>query len=181
MRYPIQSKQSEENAIKEICQEIALAGLARENFFKHAMFQGGTCLRIMHGLQRFSEDLDFILMKPNAKFNWELYLHSISVEFEAFGLALEVIDRSDADGTIKKAFLKESSFGKILNLQYSRSRSDKQKILIKLEIDINPPMGSIPETNFGGRSLESTKQRPRSTNSYMSYSIDSPGNLTKNN
>jgi predicted nucleotidyltransferase component of viral defense system len=40
-------------------QEIALAGLCRANFFKHAAFYGGTALRIFHELNRFSEDLDF--------------------------------------------------------------------------------------------------------------------------
>jgi hypothetical protein len=146
--YDIRSKQAEENAIKEICQEIALAGLSREGFFKNALFQGGTCLRIIHGLKRFSEDLDFILNSPNQAFDWTPYLRAISTEFEAFGLSLEVIDRQDADNTIKKAFLKESSFGKVLNLRYPRFPSDKQKILIKLEIDINPPFGSIPETHY---------------------------------
>ena len=146
--YDIQSKQAEENAIKEICQEIALAGLARESFFKHALFQGGTCLRIMHGLKRFSEDLDFILLKTDHTFNWNPYLRSITTEFAAFGLALEVIDRSEADSAIKKAFLKENSFGKILNLRYERLRSDKQRILVKLEIDTNPPAGSIAETHY---------------------------------
>jgi len=146
--YELHSKQSEENAIKEICQEIALAGLARESFFKHAMFQGGTCLRILHGLKRFSEDLDFILLKSNNAFDWGPYLRSITTEFEAFGLSLTVIDRSKADKTVKKAFLKEGSFGKVLNLQYPRSRSDKQNILIKLEIDTNPPNGSMPESHY---------------------------------
>ncbi len=146
--YDLRSKQAEENAIKEICQEVALAGLSRANFFKIALFQGGTCLRIMHGLQRFSEDLDFIMLNADDQFNWDFYLQSIKTEFEAFGLSLEVTDRSDADNTIKKAFLKESSFGKILTLNYPRSVSDKQKILIKLEIDTNPPKGSIPETHY---------------------------------
>lgn len=146
--YDLRSKQAEENAIKEICQEVTLAGLSRANFFKIALFQGGTCLRIMHGLQRFSEDLDFILLSADHQFHWDSYLQAIKIEFEAFGLSLEVADRSEADNTIKKAFLKESSFGKVLSLSYPRSVSDKQKILIKLEIDTNPPHGSISETHY---------------------------------
>jgi len=145
--YIIETKQAELNAIKEISQEVALAGLARAGFFKHAMFQGGTCLRIIHGLNRFSEDLDFILNEPDLTFKWELYLATIKTEFEAFGLSLAVIDRTKASDAIKKAFLKESSFGKILNLQYERARSDTQTINIKLEIDTNPPAGSISETH----------------------------------
>jgi predicted nucleotidyltransferase component of viral defense system len=144
--YAIETKQSELNAIKEITQEVALAGLARAGFFKSAMFQGGTCLRIIHGLQRFSEDLDFILNEPNEAFKWEPYLAAIKTEFEAFGLSLSVIDRAKASDTVKKAFLKEGSFGKVLNLHYERTRADTQTITIKLEIDTNPPTGSAPET-----------------------------------
>jgi predicted nucleotidyltransferase component of viral defense system len=146
--YDIKTKQAEVNAIKEICQEIALAGLARGGFFKQAQFQGGTCLRIIHGLKRFSEDLDFILNTPNADFNWAPFLAAITEEFVAFGLTLSVNDRSSAEGTIKKAFLKEGSFGKVLKLQHKINRSDKQNILIKLEIDTNPPFGSVAESQF---------------------------------
>ena len=142
--YTIETKQSELNAIKEISQEIALAGLARAGFFKNAQFQGGTCLRIIHGLKRFSDDLDFILNEPNQTFKWEPYLAAIKTEFEAFGLSLSVIDRAKASDTVKKAFLKESSFGKVLNLHYERTRADTQTINIKLEIDTNPPAGSVP-------------------------------------
>ena len=146
--YELTSMQEEENAIKEICQEIALAGLSRELFFKKAMFKGGTCLRIMYGLRRFSEDLDFILLKPDKEFNWQPYLHAIDIEFQAFGLSLETQDRSKANENVKKAFLKETSFGTILNLQYPRTKSDLQKIRIKLEIDTNPPAGSTSETHY---------------------------------
>ncbi|PIR11626.1 MAG: hypothetical protein COV52_02375, partial [Gammaproteobacteria bacterium CG11_big_fil_rev_8_21_14_0_20_46_22] len=145
--YTIETKQAELNALKEISQEVALAGLARAGFFKHALFQGGTCLRIIHGLKRFSEDLDFILNTPNQSFKWEPYLAAIKTEFEAFGLSLSVTDRAKASDTVKKAFLKENSFGKVLNLHYERTRSDTQTINIKLEIDTNPPAGSIPETH----------------------------------
>ncbi len=54
-----------EQALREIMQEITLAGLYRSNFFKEAAFYGGTVLRIFHGLNRFSEDLDFSLLKKN--------------------------------------------------------------------------------------------------------------------
>lgn len=145
--YLIDTKQAELNAVKEISQEVALAGLSRAGFFKQAMFQGGTCLRILHGLKRFSEDLDFILNKPDQTFNWKPYLAAIKTEFEAFGLSLSVTNRSQASNTVKKAFLKENSFGQVLNLNYERSRSDTQSINIKLEIDTNPPVGSNPETH----------------------------------
>jgi predicted nucleotidyltransferase component of viral defense system len=146
--YVIQSKDDEVNAMKEICQEIALAGLARADFFKTAAFQGGTALRILYQLRRFSEDLDFILFTPYEQFLWKKFLLGIQTEFEAFGLRCEAQDRSHVKGVVKKAFIKEDSFGSILNLQFKRTRSDVQRIMIKLEIDVNPPSGSTYDTHY---------------------------------
>ncbi|MFA5075239.1 MAG: nucleotidyl transferase AbiEii/AbiGii toxin family protein [Candidatus Babeliales bacterium] len=144
---PISAKE-ELNAFKEIIQEIALCGLSRANFFKQAAFQGGSCLRIVYGLNRFSEDLDFILFEPNQVFIWEPFLKSLQLEFKSYNLEFSVIDKSKADKTIKMAFLKENSFGKIFVLTYQRGLSDKQAIKIKFEVDTNPPAGSKFEKNF---------------------------------
>ena len=146
--YQPKTKQEEINALKEIYQEIALCGLARSQFFKKGAFQGGTCLRILYGIKRFSEDLDFILLLAEKFFTWEPYLKSIEHEFNSFGLKIEILDRSKAEGVIKKAFLKEKSFGKILKLKHDFLPTDKQIIKIKLEIDINPPDGSIYKTHY---------------------------------
>jgi len=141
-------KEEELNAFKEIAQEIVLSGLSRADFFKYAAFQGGTCLRIVHGLNRFSEDLDFVLFQPNLDFKWNQFFHEIDLEFSGYGLRLEVKDRSKAEDTVKKAFLKEHSFGQVLKLIYERTRSDVQVVNIKLEIDTNPPAGSHFETKI---------------------------------
>lgn len=142
------SKQDEINALKEIYQEIALSGLARSDFFKMAAFQEGTALRIVHGLKRFSEDLDFILLDRSDSFKWESYLKAIELEFNSFEINLEVKERATAKGAIKTAFLKEDSFAKILELTYDRLPTDEQKIVIKLEVDTNPPRGSKFENAF---------------------------------
>ena len=142
------SKQAELSALKEIYQEIALAGLARSDFFKLAAFQGGTSLRIVHQLARFSEDLDFVLLNPSKAFQWNSYLRAIEIEFSSFGVNLEIKERSEAKGAIKTAFLKEDSFARILELTYDRLPSDEQKITIKLEIDTQPPQGSHFENAF---------------------------------
>ena len=102
--YTSHSKQEELSALKEIYQEIALSGLARSDFFKLAAFQGGTALRIVHQLSRFSEDLDFVLLQPSQTFKWSIYLQSIELEFKSFGINLEIKDRADAKGAIKTAF-----------------------------------------------------------------------------
>lgn len=146
--YHALSKQEEQNALKEIYQEIALCGLARSDFFKVAAFQGGTALRIIHQLRRFSEDLDFVLLAPSKQFRWQSYLKAIELEFKSFGVNIEVKERTEAQGVIKTAFLKEDSFAKILELTYDRLPSDEQKIKIKLEIDTYPPEGSTFENAF---------------------------------
>lgn len=147
-QYKPDSKREELNAFKEIAQEIALMGLSRADFFKHGAFQGGTALRILYGLPRFSEDLDFILFSANPQFKWQSFLNEIKLEFDTFGLSLEVKDRSEVPNIVKKAFLKEASFGKVLQLSYARDRSDVQAIQIKLEVDTNPPLGSNFETKL---------------------------------
>ena len=62
-RYECSTEKDYTNALKEIIQEIALLGLWRAGFFEKAAFYGGTALRIFHGLNRFSEDLDFSLLE----------------------------------------------------------------------------------------------------------------------
>lgn len=140
------SKEEELNALKEIIQEIILSALSRAEFFKHAAFQGGTGLRIVHGLNRFSEDMDFVLFQANPDFKWSHFFNEMDLEFSGYGFHLEVKDRSKAEDTVKKAFLKENSFGKVLKLIYERTRFDIQVVNIKLEIDTNPPQGSQYET-----------------------------------
>src|ERR1700722_16584007 len=115
------SKQEELNALKEIYQEIALAGLARKNFFKLTAFQGGTALRIVHQLKRFSEDLDFVLLKSSEAFQWQSYLKAIEIEFNSFGVDLEIKELAAAKGAIKTAFLDADASTRILELKYDIS------------------------------------------------------------
>lgn len=131
----------EEQAIKEIIQEIALFALWKAGFFDVAAFQGGTSLRILYGLPRFSEDLDFILKQPDPEFNWSGYLKSLLEHLEEFGIEAEVKDKSRMDQVIKKAILKDNSISNQLELSFYRGQ-EGQKQQIKLEIDINPPSGS---------------------------------------
>ncbi|MCO5761589.1 MAG: nucleotidyl transferase AbiEii/AbiGii toxin family protein [Chromatiaceae bacterium] len=63
-----------------------LYGLWRADFFAVATFQGGTSLRILHGLPRFSEDLDFILLAPDPDFAWSPYLGELHGSLAEFGL-----------------------------------------------------------------------------------------------
>lgn len=76
--------------LREILQQTALLGLARHHFFEHAAFYGGTALRILYGLDRFSEDLDFSLLKKNTAFNFSPFLNGMHQELKAMGFELDV-------------------------------------------------------------------------------------------
>jgi len=146
--YEAKSFQEEEMALREITQEVALHALYNTDFYKLAAFQGGTCLRILYSLNRFSEDLDFALIMPDIDFNFKNYQDLLKQELEAFGFDIEIIEKKDTDSTIKSIFMKEDSIGKILNLQFQKSDGRPKSIKIKLEIDTNPPIGAVVENKY---------------------------------
>lgn len=146
--YDCRSSIEEEHAIREITQEVVLAALGRTEFFKHAVFQGGTCLRILYGLNRFSEDLDFILKETDRTFDLQPHLQSVRTELDAYGYDLEIVDRSRADVAVRKAFLKDDSLGKLLQLRHADRSGPLRKLRIKLEVDTNPPSGSGMEIRY---------------------------------
>ncbi|MCC5790744.1 MAG: nucleotidyl transferase AbiEii/AbiGii toxin family protein [Opitutales bacterium] len=143
--YACQSPLEEEQALREITQEIVLAALGRSDFFGQAGFHGGTCLRIFHGLNRFSEDLDFALKEADPSFHLMPYLDCLCNELSAFGYAFEIEDRTTAEQAVQKAFLKDDSVGKILRLNYRPGSGPMRKLRVKLEVDTRPPAGATYE------------------------------------
>ena len=131
----------EQQALKEILQELALYALWRGGFFEVAAFQGGTSLRILHGLPRFSEDLDFILLKPDPEFQWQPYFASLTDVLAQFGVRCELTERSRMDQAVRQAMLKDNSMGRQLDLSFFDA-STPAKLKVKLEIDSNPPAGT---------------------------------------
>jgi len=146
--YGCQSTLEEEQALREITQEIVLAALGRTDFFQKAGFQGGTCLRIFYGVNRFSEDLDFALQKPESSFLLKPYLDDLAKEVKAYGYALELDDRSKVDQAVRQAFVKDNSLGNLLRLNYKPATGPLRKLRIKLEVDTNPPAGAAFETKY---------------------------------
>lgn len=140
--YNCRSSLEEEQALREITQEIVLAALGRTNFFEQAGFQGGTCLRIFHSLNRFSEALDFALCKSKEAFTLAPYLESVQRELIAYGYELEIDDRSKAGQVVKQAFLKDDSVGHLLRLNYALKAGPMRKLRIKVEVDTHPPPGA---------------------------------------
>ena len=142
--YEPKNIQDTEQALREIMQEIALAGLYRANFFKHAAFYGGTALRIFHGLNRFSEDLDFSLLQKDADFEFDHYFKSIVDEFQALGIKVSLNQKMKSTiSTIDSAFLKSDTLWSELIFEDTIPQiklSIKPSIKIKLEVDTNPPL-----------------------------------------
>ena len=122
-------------AAYEVSQQIILAGLHRGGFFNHAAFYGGTCLRIFHNLQRFSEDMDFSLLKPNPDFRFEVFFPFIVAEFEAMGRHVEIKKKDKRTfGKVESAFLKDTTD------VYSLVFQTQKTLKIKIEVDTQPPL-----------------------------------------
>jgi predicted nucleotidyltransferase component of viral defense system len=146
--YQCRSAQDEENAMREIAQEVILGGLWRVGFFKKAAFQGGTCLRILYGMERFSEDLDFILKKRGPGFQLMTYLEESLRELKMYGFEFSIVDKTEASTAVQKKFLKDDSLVKLLSFRHFKPGRDKKSIRIKIEVDTNPPEGSCFETKY---------------------------------
>lgn len=152
-KYQCRSQQDYLNAIKEIFQEIALLGLWRARFFEKAAFYGGSALRILYNLDRFSEDLDFSLLKRNKHFNLDPYNQAIIKELAAFGFAATVQTKAkQLESNIESAFIKAESKKQLLAIaapnDIIKSIHHMQTIKIKMEVDINPPGCFNTETKF---------------------------------
>lgn len=151
-KYEIKNSIDEINAIKEIMQEIVLCGLSRGGFFDVAAFYGGTALRIFYGLNRFSEDLDFALLKPDKNFDLSKYFSYVEKEIKAYGLNMIITKKEKTnESNISSAFLKGDTKEHILkffpntNMQNVTSIKD---IKIKFEVDVNPPEGAKYELKY---------------------------------
>jgi predicted nucleotidyltransferase component of viral defense system len=143
-KYQCKSEQDYINAIKEIFQEIALLGLWRAKFFEQAAFYGGSALRILYKLDRFSEDLDFTLLKPNKNFILSPYNQAIVDELSAFGFNVEVLTKNkNIQTNIESAFIKADTKKQLLIIEAPTELAAKlhrmHTIKIKMEVDINPP------------------------------------------
>ena len=148
--YPLDSTENCENAVKEIVQEIVLLGLWRAKFFEHAAFYGGTALRILHRLNRYSEDLDFSLLKPDRDFQLRKYHQAVSAELISLGFEADVesISKHDAQN-IDSSFVKLNTAKHFLIVsapqELVRRIHHQANIKVKFEIDIDPPLGFSTE------------------------------------
>lgn len=133
--YDLSTEQQKRNAILEVNQQVILAGLYHGGFFDVAAFYGGTCLRIFHGLQRFSEDMDFSLLAPDDGFDFTKYFQAIIDEFAIVGREVEIKKKDKKEfGKIESAFLKDNT--DVYDVSFQTDKSLK----IKIEVDTHPPL-----------------------------------------
>ena len=152
-RYKPETVEDNIRALREILQEIALLGLWRSKFFDKAAFYGGTALRILYKLDRFSEDLDFSLLRPSNDFDLSRYMSALEKEIRSFGFEVSLVTREKSSATqIQSAFLKADTTKQLLVIeaadQIIREIPRGQIIKIKLEVDTDPPDGFDTENKY---------------------------------
>ena len=152
-RYDRRSLDDYLNAMREILQEIALCGLWRGKFFERAAFYGGTALRILHGLDRFSEDMDFSLITPDASFNLAPYCAFMEDELSAWGFTPHIkIKEKTAESAVNSAFLKINTKELLLTIEAGDEIAEAvhadQVLRIRIEVDTDPPPLFRDEARF---------------------------------
>lgn len=130
------NKAEKESAQQEVMQQIALYGLYRGGFFDHAAFYGGTCLRIFHNLQRYSEDMDFTQTEKDPNIHLENYFPQLIEAFKLTGREVTIKKKEKKTfGKVESAFLKDNTD------VYDIAFQTEKTIKVKIELDTDPPLG----------------------------------------
>ncbi|MDP2790421.1 MAG: nucleotidyl transferase AbiEii/AbiGii toxin family protein [Rectinemataceae bacterium] len=146
-RHP-KSMDEYDRALREVIQEFMLVGLWRGKFFEHAAFYGGTALRLLYGLDRFSENLDFSLLTPSDAFSFEKYFGFLAAELAALGLEATFEEKSK-ESAVDSAFMKTNTRQALISIGLSPRMvsivPNNRRIKIKFEADTQPPPGFSTE------------------------------------
>lgn len=129
------------NVLLEYLQTQILKTLSLSSYNDSLSFLGGTCLRFAYGINRFSEDLDFDLMKKDG-FNLEKLTNEISKKLELQGFLVDTQTK-----TTENIYIVFLRFRNVLQ-EFGFSVPKDEKILIKFEIDFNPYKNIKTETKF---------------------------------
>lgn len=151
--YDVRSVEESLRALREIMQEIALLGLWRSKFFEKGAFYGGTALRVLYGLDRFSEDLDFTLLGKNEGFDLADHSEALKRELASFGFSVEIESRAKPAGAaIQSAFLKADTRTQMITVEFDdaliRQVHRNRVLKIRLEVDTDPPPGFTTEIRY---------------------------------
>ena len=151
--YHCQNAREITGALREIMQNIALFALSRTDFFQQAAFYGGTALRLLYGLNRGSEDMDFTLLKPNLSFDLMKYAKDFEAAFRSFGLRAAFVQKLKLNAThIQSGFLKSNTLAQMLSVEVdgelAKGVHPQGEIKIKVEVDTFPPDGGESEMRY---------------------------------
>ncbi len=151
--YEIKSPADALWALREIIQQVALLGLWRSKFFERTAFYGGSALRIVYGIDRFSEDLDFSLLEADPAFSLAYYGQALKRELLSFGFSVEVESRTKKEKTtVQSAFLKTDTREQMISVgikpELVKQIPRNQVLKIKLEVDVTPPPGFSTEMRY---------------------------------
>jgi predicted nucleotidyltransferase component of viral defense system len=127
--------------VREYCQARILQFLQESGVFRSWIFHGGTALRFLYGLPRYSEDLDFALLETKAARDFSEVIGSAAKFFEAEAYNVDTKIRDQA--AVKSAFIRFPG----LLYELGLSQSESEVFSVKVEIDSNPPAGGIAETS----------------------------------
>ncbi len=137
----IQAKEEKVNHLREFLQILTLKIIYDLGYFKNISFVGGTALRILYDLHRFSEDLDFSLVKKES-YDFGVFAKRLEKQFESY--ALEVETTFSSRNTVQGIDLKFPS----LLFKLGLSGHKEEKLFTKLEIDSNPPAGAATQISL---------------------------------
>ena len=132
------SREDKLNFAREFLQELILQIIDRKGYFKNMAFVGGTALRTIYDLPRFSEDLDFAVVNPRG-FTFKGMLATLKRELELSGFTVE--EAVGKEKTVQSEFIKFKG----LPYQLGLSEHKNEKLFVKIEIDALPPPGFITE------------------------------------
>ena len=148
-RYELNTIHDHENALKEIIQEVVLLGLWRSKFYEKAVFYGGSALRILYKLDRFSEDLDFSLIAPQKNFDIKKYLGAVKSELELWDFEVSTEEKNKKnESPIDSGFIKANTVIHLLKIDVNLKTHKNAVMKIKLEVDQDPAIGFTSELKY---------------------------------
>jgi predicted nucleotidyltransferase component of viral defense system len=130
------------NLVREYLQARILESLQRAGAMVSLAFHGGSALRFLYAIPRYSEDLDFALERPAANYDFRAYLRAIQDEFvkEGYEVRIKLNDKK----TVNAAFVR---FNHLL-YEFRLSPQREEVLAVKIEVDTNPPAGARMDTTM---------------------------------
>ena len=136
------------NLAREFLQAQILAALQRAGAMVPLAFQGGTALRFLHSIRRYSEDLDFALERPEGGYDFRGYLHSVQADLRREGYEVDLARVGDRRA-VHSAFVRFPGLLHELGLSGHR----EEALSVRIEVDTRPPAGAVLETTVVRRHL----------------------------